>query len=174
MWQKVLVIILLFYFFALLQNSFLPYFNLFGAVPNLVFIFFSLIIFFEDRPKGFQTNYQIIFWAVTAGFFLDILSYTYIGPSTVLLIAIGFTLKKLQSLLKNRDDNYPLIYFLPLSIGLLLTYNLLMGLYLYFLDPNKITIAFGLGTLFMVIYNLLAASAFFYLYKKFFRDFANG
>jgi len=169
MWKKILAVILLFYFFALLQNSFLTHFNLFGAIPNLVFTLFFLLVFFEKKDPSACAgiNYYIIFLAITAGFFLDILSYTYLGPSIVLLIIIGFLLKKTQSLLKNSGDNHPFIYFLPLFIIFLLAYDLLLGLYLYFLDPNKIIISIGIETIFSIIYNSLVASAFFYIYKKF-------
>lgn len=161
MWQKTLVIIFLFYFFALLQNSFFTHFNLFGVIPNLVFIIFFLLVFFERKDN----NYQIIFLAITAGIFLDIFSFTYIGPSIISLIIIGILLKNAQSLLKNKRDIYPFIYFLPLFIIFLLIYNLLSDLYLYFLDPNKIIMAFSAETVFSVIYSSFIASLLFYIYK---------
>ena len=153
MWQKTLVIILLFYFFALLQNNFFAHFNLFGASLNLVFILFFLMVFFKD-PKGTPGNYQIIFLAAVAGIFLDIFSFTYLGPSIVVLLIIGFLLKKIQSLLKNRENKYPFVYFLPLFIIFLLAYKLLLGM-----------TSFGVETIFFIIYNSLIASAVFYIYK---------
>ena len=48
-WQKTLVVIILFYIFALLQSSFFVHFSLLGAVPNLVFAFFALLVFFEKK-----------------------------------------------------------------------------------------------------------------------------
>lgn len=170
MWKKYLIIILLFYLFALLQNSFFTHFSLFETVPNLVFILFFLLVFFEnnpDHPFGHAPrNYQIIFIAAAAGIFLDIFSYTYLGQSIILLIIIGFLLKNTQSLLKNREDRYPFIYFLPLFVIFLLAYNLLLSSYLYFLDPNKIIISIGTKTIFSSIYSLLIASVFFHIYKK--------
>lgn len=154
MWKKFLIIILLFYLFALLQNSFFTHFNPLGAVPNLVFILFFLLIFFE-RPKGYP-GWEVIFYSVAAGFFLDIFSYTYIGPSIVLLIIIGFTTKSLQTLLKNQKDSYPFIYFLPLFIIFLSAYSFLLG-----------------GTIFSAIYSIVIASILFYLYKKFLNGIIN-
>ncbi len=169
MWQKPVIIILLFYFFVLLQNSFFTHFNLFGAIPNLVFILFFLLVFFEGRSKGFlahsETNYQVFFIAAIAGIFLDIFSYTYIGPSIVILIMVGFLLKKIQSLLKNKEDKNPFVYFLPLFLVSLLLYGILSGLYFHFLDPNKIITSFGIGTILTIIYNLLIVSVLFYIYK---------
>ena len=160
MWKKVLFIIILFYFFALLQNSFFTHFSFFGAIPNLVFIFFFLLVFFSKN-----NSLQVCFFAAVAGFFLDIFSYTYIAPSIILLLLIGFLLKKIQLSLKNRQDSHPFIYFLPLFIIFLSIYDLLMGLYLYFLDSNKIIMNFGIENIFNVIYSTLIASLAFYLYK---------
>ena len=160
-WQKLLIIIILFYLFALLQNSFLWPFNLFGATPNLGFIFFFLLVFFEKEGK----NSNVIFFAVIAGFFTDIFSYSYIGASIILLVVIGILLKKIQLTLKNREDGHPFVYFLPLFFISLLVYDLFLGLYLNFLDPSRVAIAFGLETVFAIIYNLLVASASFFIYK---------
>jgi len=161
MWKKLLIIFFSFYIFALLQNSFLTYFNFFGAVPNLVFILFFLLAYFE---KG--DNYQIIFLALIAGAFLDIFSYSYLGPSIVSLMIVGFLLKKSQALLKNREDNYPFFYFLPLFAIFLLVYNLFLSLCLHFFDPSRLAVNFGFGDVFMIIYNMVLASAAFYIYKK--------
>jgi cell shape-determining protein MreD len=184
MWRKTLVIIFLFYFFTLLQNSFFPHFNLFGAIPNLVFILFFLLVFFSSSTENIignkkesrhplrrmSKNYQVIFLAITAGIFLDFFSYTYLGPSIAIFIIIGFLLKNIQSLLKNKEDSCPFIYFLPLFTFFLLVYDLLSDLYLKFLDSNKIAIVHPLGLVkgaSSIIYNLIIASALFYIYKIF-------
>jgi len=170
MWKKILIVIFLFYFFALLQKSFFTHFSLFGFVPNLVFILFFLLVFFEGKflPALSGKNYQIIFLAATAGFFLDIFSSPYLGPFIVLLAIIGISLKKAQALLKNRSDNYPFIYFLPLFVFFLLIYDILSDLYLNFLVANKIVIIFDARIIFFLICNAIIASIFFYVYKKFF------
>jgi len=163
MWKKLLAITFLFYIFALLQNSFLTHFNLFGAIPNLVFILFFSLVFFDKKDN----NYQVILYAVLAGIFLDVFSYTYLGPSIIILLIIGFLLKGIQMSLKSTEDKHPFVYFLPLFLIFLLAYNFLLGLYLYLLDPNKIILAFGITTIFLLIYNLFIASIFFYIHKKF-------
>jgi rod shape-determining protein MreD len=160
-WQKPLLIILLFYLFALVQTSFLAHFSLFGTIPNLVFTLFFLLVFFIKKNE----NYQIIFFAFIAGIFLDIFSYTYIGPSIIFLLIIGFLLKKSQSLLKNRESSHPFIYFLPLFVIFLLAYDLSCGFYFYFFGFNKTAITLGAQTIFSVIYSALIASALFYIYK---------
>ena len=162
MWKKPLVIILLFYIFALLQSSFFYYFSFFGIVPNLVFILFFLLVFFEKK----SSDYKIILFAVIGGILLDILSYTYLGPSIVLLIAIGFLLKNIQLLLKNRQDSHPFVYFLPLFIIFLLAYSTLMDLCLYFLNPSKVIFYFDAKIFLSLFYNSLIASLLFFIYKK--------
>jgi len=175
MWQKLLIIAFLFYIFALLQNSFFGQFNLFGAVPNLVFALFFMLVFFENDRDVILRNYKVIFFAAVAGIFLDIFSYAYLGISIVLLIIIGFMLKKTQLLLKNKEDRYPFVYFLPLFLFFYLFYTLLYGICLSLLDAHRIAININSEIFFSLIYNLLFASVFFQIYKKFFmKDIKHG
>ena len=116
MWKKLLIVIFFSYIFALLQYSFLTQFSLFGTVPNLVFILFFLVVFFEKE----DIDYKIIIWSAIAGIFLDLFSYNYLGLSTVLFIVLGFVFKKIQMSLKNTEGKYPFFYFLPLFIIFLL------------------------------------------------------
>jgi rod shape-determining protein MreD len=162
MWKKILATTLLFYVFALLQRSFFAQLNIFGAIPDLVFILFFLTAFFAEKDN----NYQIIFLAITAGFFSDVFLYAYLGPSIVLFVIIGILLKKIQSSLKNRDDKYPFAYFLPLFIIFFLAYYLALSLSIYFMDFNKVVFGFDLGIIYQLVYNLLVASALFYIYKR--------
>lgn len=157
-----------------MQGSFLVHFDLLGAIPNLVFIFFFLLTFFDHGQKGAPKKYRVIFFAAIAGIFLDIFSYTYFGPSIVLLIAIALLLKSAQSLLKDMKDNYPFICFLPLFITFFLIYDVAMASYLYFLESGRIAVVFSIGTIFSVIYSSIIASACFFVYKKFVRGFLNG
>ena len=149
--------------FALLQGSFLTHFTFFGAIPNLVFILFFLLVFFEK----FNQSYEVVLLSLVAGGLLDVISpYKYIGPSVILLVLIGILLKKAQSALKNKDDGYPYAYFLPLFVVFLLAYELSLGLYLFFIDPAKIVSNFGLSTIINMTYNSVVASIMFYIYKK--------
>ena len=163
MWWKTLIIILLFYFFAILQNSFFAHFSLFGAVPNLIFILFFLIIFFQKNIS----YYWVIFYSVVSGLFLDIFSYTYFGVSVIILLAIGFLIKKIQLLLKEKKDEYPLNYFLSLFFGAFISYNLLLLIYLLFFDPTHAVINFGWVFFDGIVYNLFFAVIGFYICKKF-------
>jgi len=146
------------------------HFNLFGVVPNLVFILFFLLVFFQWPAN----NYKIIIIAVAAGIILDIFSYTYIGPSVILLTGIAFLLKGVRSLLKNTENSYPFAYFLPLFVLFFLVYDLFRGSYLYFLDSDKIALIISTQIIFSVIYNAIIASLLFYVYKKVIKEFGNG
>jgi len=163
-WQKTLFITFLFYIFALLQSSFFTHFNLFGVVPNLVFALFFSISFFEKNDNYFQ----VIVYAAIAGFFLDIFSFPYVGPSFAFLIIIGILLKKIQSLLKEKENNYPFAYFLPLFVIFLLIYNLSISFYLYIPDFAKIVSLFNWKIIFLLCYNSIFAALFFYIHEKIF------
>jgi len=154
-WKKYLIIVILFYFFALLQNSFLAHFNILGTAPNLVFIFFCILVFFENYPKNTPNFYRTIFFAITAGLFLDISSHSYLGICVVVLLIIGFSFKKIQVLLRNMEDNYPLIYFLSLFSVFFITYQFLLSV-----------IGFDFRFLVELIYNLAIATIGFSVFKR--------
>jgi rod shape-determining protein MreD len=162
MWKKILITTLLFCFFALLQDSFFTHFILFGAVPNLVFALFFTFAFFAKKID----SHEIISLAIIAGFFLDIFSYTFIGPSIFSLIIVGILLKKIQSALTTRDETYPFSYFLPLFIIFLLLNDLLIGLYAHFVDANKLVMSYDKTIISYAIYSSIFASIFFLIYKK--------
>ncbi len=162
MWRKYLLIIFLFCFFALLQNSFFTYFNLFGGVPNLIFALFFLLIFFANQNSAIQ----VVLWAVVAGFFLDIFSYSFIAPSIILLVVLGLIIKKIQSTLKTRDDNYPAVYYVPLFVFSFLAYALIISIYLNYIEVRKIAFVFSFNIIFSLIYSLIFAELFFYIYKR--------
>lgn len=151
MWLKYLITIILFYFFAVLDNSLFAHFGLFGVVPNLVFILFYFLIFFEQK----NNYYEIIFYSTIAGFFLDLFSPIYFGTSIVAMIIISLFTKKAQKLLRGgQKDNYPLAYFLPLFFISLLAYYLLLK------GPTFSLLA-------ETLYNLFFATIIFGIYKKF-------
>ena len=162
MWQKALFLIFLFYLFSLLQSSFFPYFNILGSVPNLVFILFFSIVFFDKKDRIYPT----IIWAIIAGIFLDIFSYTRLGPSILSLVIVGFLLKKTQSALRRQEDNHPFVYFLPLFLVSFILYEFLLSAYMRFFDPSHYWMSFGLSTVGGIIYNLLFASLVFLVFKK--------
>ena len=162
MWKKISIIIILFCLFAVLQSSFFVNFNLFGAVPNLIFVLFFTLCFLDKN----RSYYYILFMALFGGFLLDIFSYSYLGPSVIILIILGLLLHKTQSLLADSDGNYPFIYFMPMFVIFLVVYYLLAGAYSFFIDSNKIITPFGLTTLYSIIYNCIFAIILYFLLKN--------
>jgi len=159
-WQKNFIIIFLFFLFALLQKSFLSHYSIFGYFPNLVFILFFLLSFFPAK------EWENFLYAVTAGFLVDIFSYTYLGPSIFAFLIIGFLLKKIQSSLKNRQDSYPFVYFCPLFLVGFIFYEFVMTVYFRFFDSLHVIAIFDFKFVVAVLYNLVFATLFFYLFKK--------
>ena len=154
MWIKYLLIIILFYLFAILQTSFFIYFTLFGSVPNLIFILFFILIFFSNK----NSYYSAIFFAILAGLFLDIFSVSNLGISIIVLTAIGLIVKKILSLLKEQNEDYPFVYFFVLFLSSLIIYNLLL---------QNFTIRLNLTFLPEIIYNSIIAILGFWICKKF-------
>ena len=165
MWLKYLIIILLFYFFAILQNSFFAHFNFMGAVPNLVFILFFTLIFFTQK-RGFV---EVIFYSFAGGFFLYIFSDVNFSASVILLLIIGLSEKNAQKLLRNKqNDDYPFIYFLPLFFVSILAYDLLSSFIINSLNFSWPVFNLTWGFVSGIIYNLIIASIIFLAYKNFF------
>jgi rod shape-determining protein MreD len=163
MWTKYLFIVFLFYFFALLQNSFFANFNFLGINPNLVFILFILLIFFGKKPS----NVLIVFYAIIAGFFLDIFSSIPLGWSILILLIIGFLINKSQKLLFEKSDKHPYVYFAVIFSTAFSIYCFLFNLLVYFITESNVFAIFDFIFLYKILYNLSFASLFFLLYKKF-------
>ncbi len=153
-WVKYFITAILFYIFAVLQNSFLIHFNILGVIPNFVLIFYFLLLFFEKTDKF----YLGIFGAFLAGFFLDVFSHHYFGISMLLLLAIMFAVKKILQLLWKRSDKYSAIYFASLFLLFLFLYKIFLNVADFGLDW-KIFIFGG--------YNLFFALIGFFIFDKF-------
>ena len=162
MWKKILAIIFLFFMFAILQNSFFAYFAIMGTVPNLVFIFFFILVFFQKKGN----NFQVAFIAILAGIILDIYSYNKLGISIALLLLVGFSLKSLQSSLSIKEDNYPFAYYLPLFLTFFCIFEALLMVYSYFFESAHSLFSFDLRFAINLLCNLLLVSVGFLVYKK--------
>lgn len=163
MWAKSLLIVFLFYVFAILQNSFFANFSLIGINPNLVFILFIVLIFFEKKPSNFLNIYH----AIIAGFFLDIFSSIPLGWSILILIFIGYLIKKIKEILSEKNDTHPYAYFAIIFTVSFFAYSFLLNLVVYFIADSNVFFSFNLIFWYKLLYNLILASAFFFVYKKF-------
>ena len=163
MWPRLLIISLLFGFLWTLQASLLFHFNAIAYSLNLIFVLYYLIVFFQEPRK----HKYGIFSAIVAGFFLDILSLSYLGTSIVSLLVIAFISKYILFSLKKPKGEYPISYFIPLFILSFFMSYLLTFAIDYFLHPIS-TAPFIRKTLLMdITYNTIIAVFGFYIFKKF-------
>ncbi len=163
MWLKYLIIILLFYFFAILQNSFLVHFGVFGVMPNFILIFCFLLIFFEKPDK----YYLGLFASVAAGFFLDVFSHFYFGISIISLLTAMFLIKKSLQFLWDRSGQYSVFYFMPLFAVYLIIYNAFLNIILFFSNPSFANFNVNWTFIIFLVHNLAFALLGFYICKKF-------
>ncbi len=86
--MKYILSIIIVYFLALFQTSFLVHFSIWGMIPNLILILIFFWILFEDPESSFG-----IYNAFVAGFFLDIFSNWLIGFNILILVILALFLK---------------------------------------------------------------------------------
>ena len=152
---KYIAISLLFYLFAILQNSFFAHFLLFGGFLNLVFIFFFIFTFFKNK----EINFDLLFYAIAAGFFSDVFLDGFFGISIIAFLVISFLLKKVQGILASTQDAHPVVYFIPLFIVCFLCYKILAILF-------SLNLGFTLQIFWELIYNAVVATIVFLIFKK--------
>ncbi len=86
--KKIIILVIFFYFLALLQTSFLVHFSVLGFISNLIFI---LVIFWNLFEKS--EHFLGVFNALIGGFFLDVFSDRIIGFNILILLAIALFIK---------------------------------------------------------------------------------
>lgn len=159
MWLKYPVIIFFSFLFFIIQTAFLPRFSATGAVPNLVFALFFIIIFFEKKEE----NKHNFFPEIITGFFLDIPLLSYFGLSTVSLLIVYFFKKVADYFLKDARGKYVILYFTFLFSTCFILYNISMYLLSSLLGFR---FGFNLQTFQSLAYSLIFACAGFYVYGK--------
>lgn len=166
-WPKLTAIFLFFYFLAILQNSFFSQFQLFGGSLNVIFILFFMFMFFSKR-KHIGLGAERIFYAVTAGLFLDIFLNLQFGVSIFSIFITAFLINKFQNSLQSKYDNFPVSYFVPIFVVSFSVYRFLVFLFSNIF--NITSISFSIGWIFVadIIYNLIFSLVLFFLYKKYF------
>lgn len=150
MWLKYLLIIFVFYFLGLVQNSLLAGLK----IPvDFIFILFYLLVFFEKHH-----NYPaFIFFAFLAGILRDIFSFDYIGLSSIIFLAIAFSVKRLQAVFNIRKDDYSLPNFMMFFLVSFIVYSILSA-FLFHANTGPILSLYFFKQL---VYNALAAALLF-------------
>lgn len=158
-----IAIFFLFYALTLLENSFFSHFAFFQVVPDLVFIFFFLLVFFEER----EPYVSIIFYALCAGFFTDIASFRPVLVSPVLFLLLGWLIKRVQHSLQERDTRHPVSYFFILFLV-----SSVLHIFLFTLAGSSgefgrvLMGVWSWKTALQVLYNGALAFLAFHVYKK--------
>lgn len=156
---RLFIISFIFYILGLVQNSFFVHFNILGASPNFIFIFFFILIFFSEENR--ISRFEDLFYCFVAGFFADIFSFSILGISFILFLALNIAFKKVFNSLKQRKNRRPLTYFIPLFLALFIAYNIIYET----INGGQDILKFAF--LIKVIYNLFFTVFGFYIYKIF-------
>ncbi len=98
--RKILVLILLFCFLAIFQESFLSHFSLFGGTCNLILISVFLLIFFE---KNSVSENPKILSGFLGGTILDLFSSIPFGIFTLNLTLSSFLTQKISGVFKESN-----------------------------------------------------------------------
>ncbi len=88
MLKKILVSVILYYIFILLQTSFLVHFSFFGLVLNLILISVIIWNILEKSETLFGLSNAVI-----GGFFLDVFSSRMFGFHILILLALAIFIK---------------------------------------------------------------------------------
>jgi len=88
MFKKIIFSLIILYFLALIQTSFLVHFRIMGIVPNLVLFLIVIWNFLEKREDYFG-----LINAFLGGLFLDIFSGRFIGFNILILLFLAIFLK---------------------------------------------------------------------------------
>jgi|GEM_PF-5379075 len=153
---KLIPIILLLFVVTLLQMSFLPGLMPFGIVPNLAFVIYFCVIFFED-PSRYQDGLMV---TIAAGFFLDVFFSPMFGVAIGSLLAI-YALVKVSYHFLN-DQQGPLLFF---SFVILFVIGIVAYSAAIEYATGSPIIGNSAALLVTVAYNLLAACLGFYGYQ---------
>lgn len=148
MWFKYPIFIIALILAAIVQSSFWPYLAIAKTVPNLIFIVFFIIIFFEKNSE-----YMLgFFMALLAGFLLDIILSLNFGISIASLLVIYIVYKIVSRFLKEAQGKSLTLYFAGMFSVAFLVYHVIAG------TP----------TIYGLLYSLAMAMIGFYFYKTFF------
>ena len=156
-----LLSVIMFVVFTVLQSSFFSHFSLFGAIPNLVFIFFVLLLFHGKKFDAKQA-----FLAIFGGMCADFFSGVTLGTSSLIFLIIAFVVSKISESTLEKKWEKNIVFFLLFFSILNVVYLALFDIFFAWQEKNILMINFGKEFVFTIIYNLILSIAGFYLYKN--------
>ncbi|MEA3453097.1 MAG: hypothetical protein U9Q96_02045 [Patescibacteria group bacterium] len=143
--------LILFYFLALVQTSFLVHYEIRGSLLNIVFLLIILFNFFDENE-----NKLGLVVGITGGFYLDVFCSSYPGLFTLLGIAIALLVRMLKPFFEiKKSISFIIILFVALLFYEIIFSLLTLGNNFYF-------------NIFSLIYNLLIGIILYLLIKMFY------
>lgn len=120
--MNILILILLVLVNLIFSSSILPYISIFGVVPNTSILLLVSICLLKGRPYG-----GII--GIVTGLLQDIMFGSTIGINALVYFIIGYGITNSNRRI-SRDN-----IFIPvaLSMGMIIVYNLLYSVFIYFI-----------------------------------------
>lgn len=136
----------LFILAALLQATVLPYLRVFGGQPDLIVVLVLAWSLLDRDQEGMA-------WAFVGGLFLDLLSGTPLGVSSMALVPIAFVVGLTEAQVYRTSVGLPIL----LTIGGALAYHFLYLLLLRFFGGVVLpwTAAIGYVTLPSVVFDVI-------------------
>lgn len=162
--KKYLILIVVFYFLVIFQESFLSHFTLFGATPNLILISVFLLIFFEENLGSENLG---VLAGFLGGTILDFFSSIPFGIFALNLTLSSLFIKKISRVFKKSN-------ILGFSILFLLYFCFYKALLFFedFVSPlffkRNLGLSFNLSSFFSEIFlSLLLIFLVLFLTKKY-------
>ncbi len=93
---------------TIIQTVFLPFFNIWGVAPNLLFILFFFVIFFSNKKDFTATFFMILM----IGFFSDIISQSHFGIFIGTYVILYFLHLFINNFLQDRQGKNVVVYFI--------------------------------------------------------------
>lgn len=146
--KKAIVSLIIFYFLALFQTSYLVLYQIKGASLNLILLLIISLNFFEKKEEK-----SGLWIGAIAGFYLDIFSSYFFGFYILLGLAIAFLVKLLKPFF---EANKPISFAVVLLAALIFYYSILA------LTNWGCNFCFNI---FELVYNLLAGLIIYFLVK---------
>jgi len=165
---KIIPVIIIFFFLAILQSSFFIHFSIYNAKLNLIFIaiFFFAFLSKNSTLTSINKNRIVLWVGVIGGLFLDVISMYQFGVFTLTLLLTAFLVEKTAT----SFSKYNTVSFCSVFLFAFLFFKIcfsifVMVLTLIFTKEFLFVNPFNLVLLIELLYNLIIAVLLFFLIK---------